>query len=90
MLLIWKKKIVFFFSFVFLPFNSSPEKQRFRQKPTPPTVFNLQALDWDYCEEETSAYYQLSRITSKFVSFFLLLLNLLFCPPKMRDFQKIP
>ena len=29
-------------------------------KPTPPTVFNLQASDWVHCEEETGAYYQLS------------------------------
>ena len=28
------------------------------QKPTPPTVFNLQASDWVHCEEETGAYYQ--------------------------------
>ena len=29
------------------------------QKPTPPTVFNLQASDGVHCEEETGAYYQL-------------------------------
>ena len=40
------------------------------QKPTPPTVVNLQALDWVHCEEETGAYYQLSRFTYKLVSFF--------------------
>ena len=27
-------------------------------KPTPPTVFSLQASDWVHCEEETGAYYQ--------------------------------
>ena len=39
------------------------------QKPTPPTVLNLQASDWVHCEEETGAYYQLSRFTYKLVSF---------------------
>ena len=39
------------------------------QQPTPLTVFNLQALDWVQCEEETGAYYQLSRLTYKLVSF---------------------
>ena len=37
------------------------------QKRTPPTVFNLQASDWVHCEEETDAYYQLSRFTCKFL-----------------------
>ena len=40
------------------------------QKPTPPTVFNLQASDWVHCEEETGAYYQLSRFTYKLVIVF--------------------
>ena len=40
-------------------------------KPTPPTVFNLQASDWVHCEEETGAYYQLSQFTYKLVIFFL-------------------
>ena len=33
------------------------------QKPSPPTVFNLQASDWVHCEEETDAYHQLSQFT---------------------------
>ena len=37
------------------------------QKPTPPTVFNLQVSDWVHCEEETGAYYQLSRNTIKLI-----------------------
>ena len=37
------------------------------QKTTYPTVFNLQALDWVHCEEETGAYYQLHQITYKLV-----------------------
>ena len=37
------------------------------QKPTPPTVFNLQTSDWVHCEEETGAYYQLSWNTYKLV-----------------------
>ena len=41
------------------------------QKPTLPTVFNLQALDWVHCEEETCAYYQLSQFTYKLILFFL-------------------
>ena len=38
---------------------------------TPPTVFNLLASDWVHCEEETGAYYQLSRLIYKFMIFFL-------------------
>ena len=37
------------------------------QKPTPQTVFNLQASDWVHCEEETGAYYQLSHFTYKLI-----------------------
>ena len=37
------------------------------QKPTPPTVFNLQASDWVHCEEETGAHAGISRHTDKFV-----------------------
>ena len=39
-------------------------------KPTPPPVFDLQALDWVHYEEETGAYYQLSRFTYKLVIVF--------------------
>ena len=39
------------------------------QKPTPPTVFNLQASDWIHWEEETGVYYQLSQFTYKLVIF---------------------
>ena len=59
------------------------------QKPTPPPVFNTQASDWVHCEEETGAYYQLSRITSKFVKKKKnLLLKLLFLPPQNTWFSK--
>ena len=34
-------------------------------KPTPPTVFNLQALDCFHYKEETRAYAQISRHTYK-------------------------
>ena len=34
-------------------------------KITSPTVFKLQASDWDHCEEEIGAYHQLSRYTYK-------------------------
>ena len=37
------------------------------QKPTPPTVLNLQAPDWVHYEEETGVYYQLSQNTYKLV-----------------------
>ena len=36
-------------------------------KLTPPTVFNLQALDWVNCEEETGAYYHLSRFSYLYI-----------------------
>ena len=58
------------------------------QKSTPPTVFNLQASNWVYCEEETGAYYQLSRSTSKMVTFLKKLLTLLFLPHKYAIFKK--
>ena len=61
------------------------------KKPTPPTVFNIQALDWVHCEEETGAYYQLSRNTYKFVIFFLTNFEMLFIlPKKILEFLKIP
>ena len=41
-------------------------------KPTPPTVFNLQASSWVHYEEKTGVYYQLSRNTSKFALIFFL------------------
>ena len=61
------------------------------QKPTPPTVFNLQASDWVHCEEKTGAYYQLLHFTYKFVFFFYKFKKKkLFCPQKIQTFQKIP
>ena len=30
-------------------------------KPTPPTVFNLQASDWVHCQEETGRDVEISR-----------------------------
>ena len=39
------------------------------QKPTPPTVFNLQASDWVHCEEETGAHYQLSLLKKRIINF---------------------
>ena len=57
------------------------------QKPTPPTVFNLQALDWVHCEEETGVYCQLSRVTYKLVKKnYKFLMFVIF--PQKRDFQK--
>ena len=61
------------------------------QKPTPPTVSNLQASDWVHCEEETGAYHQLSRLTYKLVSFLIIFLKLLMLPPKKdTNFKKFP
>ena len=60
------------------------------QEPTPATVFNLQASDCVHCEEETGAYYQLSRFTYKFFIRFFFLLKLFILRKKMRTFQKIP
>ena len=37
------------------------------QKRTPRTVFNLQALNWVHCEEETGAQAGISRHTYKLV-----------------------
>ena len=60
------------------------------QKPIPPRVFNLQASDWVHCEEETGAYYQLSRLTYKLIIFVKKILKLLILPQKIVTFQKIP
>ena len=57
------------------------------QKPTPPTVFSLQASNWVHCEEKTGAYYQLSRFTFKLLFFYKFLK--LFILPKKHTFQKI-
>ena len=57
-------------------------------KPNPSTVFNLQASDWVYCEEETGVYYQLSRNTYKFFYFFLIL-KLFILEKKYVHFKKI-
>ena len=57
------------------------------QKPTPPTVFNLQVSDWVHCQEETGAYYQLSWFTYKLVEFFF---KLFILQKKGWTFQKIP
>ena len=58
------------------------------QKPTPPTVFNLEASDWVRCEEEAGSYYKLSWFTYKLIK-----KNQIFkvylAPPKICVFQKI-
>ena len=58
-------------------------------KPTPPTIFNLQALDWVHCEEETVVYYQLSRNTYKLVISFLQVFKVVYFAEKKHTFQKI-
>ena len=75
-----------FYLFIFFTFYHSPEKVTFSgtQKPTTPTDFNLQALDWVHCEEELGAYYQLSRLT------YIYIYKLLILPQKICPLQKIP
>ena len=51
--------------------------------------FNLQAYYWVHCEEETGAYYQLSRLTYKLIIFFFFNLKLLILP-KNTLFKKFP
>ena len=60
------------------------------QKSTPPTVFNLQALDWVHCEEETGVHYEISRHTYKLVFCFLQTSKVIYFAKKTRSFQKIP
>ena len=48
-----------FYSLLFLTTTLLKSDIFHTQKPTPPTVFNLQASDLLHCEEETGAYYQL-------------------------------
>ena len=60
------------------------------QKSTPPTVFNLQTSDGVHCEEETGAYYLLSRLTNKFVIFLFLFFKVSYFAPKIPALQKIP
>ena len=58
-------------------------------KSSQPTVFNLQALDWIHCEQETGAYYQLYRHTYKLAKFFLQISKVsYFAPKKYADFKK--
>ena len=59
-------------------------------KPTPPTVFNLQASDWVHCEDETGAHAELSQLTSKLVHFFLQILKVVCFAKKPSEFQNIP
>ena len=59
------------------------------QKPTPPRIFNLQASDWVHCEEETAAYYQLSRLTYKLI-FFLFFFKVAYFAKKDALFEKLP
>ena len=58
-------------------------------KPTSPTVFNLQALIWVHCEEQTRACYQLSRYTYKLVIFVCKFLKLFILPKNTRISKKI-
>ena len=53
-------------------------------KPTPPTVFNLQASDWVHCEEEIGAYYQLSQNTYKLVKKIQIFKVVYFAPKNKR------
>ena len=60
-------------------------------KPTPPTVFNLQAFDWVHFEEKTDAYSKLSLNIFKFDNCFLFLIfKVVYFAKKIGTFQKIP
>ena len=63
------------------------------QKFIQPTVFNLQSSDWLRCEEETGAYYSVCWLTSKLVSFFILILKIAYFGTKnfaiFKKFHKI-
>ena len=59
------------------------------QKPTPPTVFNLQASDWVHCEDKTGAYYQFSLFTYKLVFVFLQIFKVVYFAKKNMQFSKI-
>ena len=55
------------------------------QKPTPLTVFNLQASDRDRCEEETGTYIGKSHLNYKLIHFFLQIFKFVhFAPKNMR------
>ena len=56
-------------------------------KPTPPTVFNLQALDWVHCEEEMHAYFQISQHTNK--KFFYFIWRFFYFAKKNANLKKI-
>ena len=81
-----------FYSFIFLC-STALLKSEFSgtQKHTPPTVFNLQALDWVHCEEETGVYYELSQFTYKLFKKMLHILKVgYFAPKKYALFKKLP
>ena len=59
------------------------------QKPTLPTVFNLEASDWVHCEEETGAYYQLSQNTYKLFFFLHIFKIVNFAFKKYTDLKKL-
>ena len=93
--------VIIHVSIIHVYIDHSPEKSCFQSLshvsdfwflchvlPTPPSVFNLQALDWVHCEEETDAYYQLSWNTYKILFFYKFLKFVL--STKIRAFQKIP
>ena len=58
------------------------------QKPTPPTVFNLQASDWVHCENKTGAYYQLSQFTHECVIFFKQIFKVVYFAQKNTHLSK--
>ena len=79
-----------FYSFIFLPYNRMPEKcfpalKRLLLPHFQPTGIGLGSL----CEEETGAYYQLSRFTNKLGSF-LIYFKVAYFAQKNTQFQKTP
>ena len=80
-----------FYIFIFL-LQPLPWKVTFSgtQKSSQPTLFNLQASDLVHCEEETGAYYQLSRLTYKLVKKKLIFKVAYFAKKKYALFKKFP
>ena len=80
--------VVSYYSFIFLCYNRSPEKWRFLVLKSLLSVFNLKALDWVHCEEETGAYYQLSQNFYKLFLFSVQIFKVYFVQ-KTLAFKKI-
>ena len=59
-------------------------------KPTPPTVFNVQAPNWVHFEEKTGAHTRMSWQTNKFVCIFKQIFKVFYFGEKKTKYQKFP